>query len=165
MIAAPLMASVKQTRTVENSITFGHAVLSFLIGSEETGGNFSLIEVAARPGTEPPYHVHQREDETFYLLEGRVGVMLDGVVHELVPGDSIFLPRGIPHTFRIRSEYSRSLAIITPSGFEGFFKMLGEPATSLEIPQPGPPPADYFERLGRASAQFGVRLADVQPVF
>ena len=165
MTAAPLMTSVKQRKTIHNSLTFGTNLMSFLVGSEETGGNFSLLEVSARPGSEPPYHIHEREDETFYLLEGRVGVMLDGVVHELVPGDSIFLPRGIPHTFRIRSEYSRSLAIITPSGFEGFFKMLGEPARSLDIPEPGSLPADYFERVGRASAQYGVRLADVQPVF
>src|SRR6476646_6751404 len=102
MTATALAAPAKRVKTIENSVAFGNAMVSVLVGREDTGGSFSMMEVIAKPGTEPPYHVHEREDETFYLLEGRVSVMLDGTVYDMVPGETIFLPRQVPHTFRIR---------------------------------------------------------------
>jgi quercetin dioxygenase-like cupin family protein len=152
------------TRTLNNTVSFGTANITFLLTASETGGNFSLMESVMRPGTEPPYHIHEREDETFYILEGHVSVIADRVVHECRQGQAIFLPRGIPHTFRVRSEVARALVHVTPSGFEKYFQSLGTPAISFDPPS-GSRPADYLEVAGRAAAAHGVRLSACQPEF
>jgi quercetin dioxygenase-like cupin family protein len=72
MPATTLLSPVKRVKTIANSVAFGNAMVSVLLDGEDTGGNFSMMEVVAKPGTEPPYHVHENEDEAFYLLEGRV---------------------------------------------------------------------------------------------
>jgi len=139
--------------------------MSILLTGEDTGGAFALLETAMRPGSEPPYHIHEREDETFYILEGEVAVMVDGVVRECRAGDTIFLPRGLPHTFRVRSAFARTLAIVTAAGFEKYFLAIGTPAVSMDPPQAGAVVPYYFETVGRASAAFGVRIAEQQPAF
>ncbi|HVW86921.1 MAG TPA: cupin domain-containing protein [Bryobacteraceae bacterium] len=90
-------------------------------------------EAVQRPGAEPPLHVHEREDETIYVLEGRIDVFLEGIWHDLVPGESIFMPRGVPHTFRIRSSEARAVTVITPGGFESCFRALGKRADIFGI--------------------------------
>ena len=165
MPATTLLAPVKRVKTIANSVAFGNAMVSVLLDGEDTGGSFSMMEVVAKPGTEPPYHVHENEDEAFYLLEGRVSVMVDGQIYDMAPGESIFLPRGVPHTFRIRSEVARTILTVTPSGFENYFRAIGHPVESLAIPDAAPPAANYFERVSRISAQHGVRIMQDQPVF
>jgi quercetin dioxygenase-like cupin family protein len=99
----------------------GAGTIGILADGEETGGAFALIEAVSRPGSEPPLHVHEREDELFYILEGEARVMVGEAVHNLSAGDMIFLPRGVPHTFRIKSPVARALTWITPAGFEQWF--------------------------------------------
>ena len=159
------LAPVKAVKSLSNTVTFGKVNMSVLLTAEHTGGVFSLVENVMRPGTEPPYHVHEREDETFYVLEGQLGVMVDGEVHEVKAGEAIFLPRGVPHTFRVRSEIVRGLGVITPSGFEKFFQTIGKPAVSMEPPSEFASVPGYFETVGRVSASFGVRLMPEQPQF
>jgi len=160
---ATALAPAKAGKTLSNTVSFGTVNATLLLTGEQTGGAFSLVETMMRPGTEPPYHIHEREDETFYIMEGHVTVLVDGVVHECKAGDAIFLPRGIPHTFRVRSAVARTIAVVTPSGFEKFFQAVGQPAVSFEAPLV--PMADYAATSGRAAAAFGVRLADQQPEF
>ena len=160
-----LLAPANRKKTVENSVEFGNTVVSVLLDGEDTAGQFSMLEIVGRPGTEPPYHVHQNEDETFYILEGRISFMVDGVVYDLVAGDTMFLPRNVPHTFRVRSEHARGILTVTPSGFDGYFRAIGRPVDSLDTPKPAPPPPDIHERMAKISAQFGVRMMDQQPEF
>jgi quercetin dioxygenase-like cupin family protein len=165
MTTAAMMAPVKRAKTVSNSVAHGNGLVSVLIEGKDTGGVLSVMEIVARPGTEPPYHVHEREDECLYILEGHISVMIDGDVFEVTPGDTIFMPRQVPHTFRIRSEYMRAILTVTPSGFENFFRTIGRPVEALAIPKPVPPPAGFLEKIARASEQFGVRIEEDQPVF
>ena len=160
-----VLAPATAGKTLENTLTFGTMNISILLTGENTGGAFSLMETVARPGTEPPYHMHQREDEIFYITEGHVSVMVDGVVHECFSGQAIFLPRGVPHTFRIRSEIARAVLVVTPAGFEKYFQAVGKPATSFDPPTERMPAADYQEIVGRAAAASGVIMMPVQPQF
>ena len=164
MLATPL-APVSASKSLSNTLTFGTVNSTLLFTGENTGGAFSLLEQHMRPGTEPPYHIHEREDETFYVLEGHLSVMVDGIVHECRAGDSIFLPREIPHTFRVRSEIARALVILTPSGFEKYFQAIGKPAVSLDPPPAGATMPGYFETAARAAEACGIRLAAEQPRF
>src|ERR687894_3195398 len=67
----------------------------------ETGGQYTLVEMTAPPGLEAPLHVHYTEDEGFYVLDGRVTVMVGGETVELDAGEHAFGPRNIPHRFTV----------------------------------------------------------------
>src|SRR5437899_123645 len=112
------LAPFVRRKSPDNTYTYSGGTISILAGGEDTGGAFAMWEGTQRPGSEPPLHVHDREDETFYILEGEVVVMVDGNVHRLTAGDAIFLPRGLPHTFRIKSPAARVITMATPAGFE-----------------------------------------------
>jgi quercetin dioxygenase-like cupin family protein len=97
-------------------------LITLIATAEQTNGQFGMIDFVIAPGQEPPLHVHDREDELFYVLGGRVEFILDTEVIAHERGGSVFLPRGIPHTFRVRSAEARLLSLYTPGGFEGYFR-------------------------------------------
>jgi mannose-6-phosphate isomerase-like protein (cupin superfamily) len=94
----------------------------FLRG-EQTGGLFSLTESLMQPGTQQaPLHVHSREDETFYVIEGRITAIVGDQTRDLGPGESVWLPRGVPHRIHTTGEEPvRVLMLLTPAGLERFF--------------------------------------------
>ena len=100
----------------------------FMIWGAETGGTFSLVEHPIPPRTlVAPYHLHTREDEYSYVLEGRMGALLGDDVVYAEPGDLVFKPRNQWHTFWNAGDTTcRLLEIISPAGFEHFFNDLGE---------------------------------------
>ena len=98
----------------------------FMIDGTRTGGAFSLVEHPLPPrALGSPIHTHTNEDEYSYILEGRVGLQLGDEVIEAGPGDLVFKPRGIPHAFwNAGDEPARLLEIISPAGFENYFREL-----------------------------------------
>jgi mannose-6-phosphate isomerase-like protein (cupin superfamily) len=100
----------------------------FMIWGAETGGTFSLVEHPIPPRTlVAPVHIHTREDEYSYVLEGRMGALLGEDVVYAEPGDLVFKPRNQWHTFWNAGDSTcRLLEIISPPGFEHFFNELGE---------------------------------------
>ena len=100
----------------------------FMIGGEEAGGGFALVEHPMSPrALAAPLHRHNREDEYSYVVEGRVGALLGDEVVFGGPGDLIFKPRNQWHTFwNAGDEPARLLEIISPAGFERFFAELIE---------------------------------------
>jgi mannose-6-phosphate isomerase-like protein (cupin superfamily) len=76
-------------------------VMSLLANTEQTDGAFSLTEYLSKPGNEPPAHVHDREDEFFYVLEGRIDAYIGEEVFSVGQNEGVYLPKFIPHTFRI----------------------------------------------------------------
>src|SRR5215204_1791031 len=99
----------------------------FMIWGAETGGTFSLVEHPIPPRTlVAPLHLHEREDEYSYVLQGRMGAQLGEDVVYAEPGDLVFKPRKQWHTFWNAGDTPcRILEIISPSGFEHFFYQLG----------------------------------------
>ena len=100
--------------------------IRFMIGGEETQGNFALVEHPIGPrALAAPMHTHEREDEYTYVLEGEIGVQIGEEVLVARPGDLVFKPRGVPHAFWNASEEpARALEIISPAGFERYFAEL-----------------------------------------
>jgi len=98
----------------------------FMIDSETTGGAFSLVEHPLPPrALGAPVHTHSNEDEYSYVLEGRIGVQLGDQVLEAGPGELVFKPRGVPHAFwNAGDEPARLLELISPGGFENYFREL-----------------------------------------
>ena len=110
--------------------------------STDTSGQFALLEMEGGPGGEPPLHVHRNEDELFYVVEGELKVCRGGQEITLCSGQSAFLPRNVPHTFKITCSHARFLNYITPGGFEAYFRDLGQPLDT--------------EAVGRAEESFEV---------
>lgn len=98
----------------------------FMIEGESTGGRFSLVEHPLPPrALGAPVHTHRNEDEYSYVLEGRVGVHLGEELLEAGPGELLFKPRGLAHAFwNAADEPARLLELISPAGFEGYFREL-----------------------------------------
>src|SRR5947208_8417710 len=104
----------------------GSIGVRFMIDGSEAGERFSLVEhpMSAR-ALAAPLHLHTREDEYSYVLQGRMGALLGDDVVEAGPGDLVHKPRNQWHTFwNAGDEPCRILEIISPAGFEGFFAEL-----------------------------------------
>jgi quercetin dioxygenase-like cupin family protein len=119
--------------------------------------DFSLVRMHAPAGDQPPLHVHEHEDEGFYVLEGSVTLWVgDADPVRLVPGEFALAPHGIPHTYRVGDSPARFLVTSAPGTFVGFLREAGRPATRPELPTlDGPPDA---ERLARVAADHGITL-------
>jgi len=90
-------------------------------------GRCGAFEGRLAAGGGPPLHVHHREDEVIHVIEGEIEFWLDGAVTRLGAGRSAFLPRGVPHTFRVTDAGpARTVGLVTPGGFEAFFATAAE---------------------------------------
>lgn len=114
--------------------------MRFKATAETTGGAYALIDARVTPGHAPPLHVHEHEDEAFFVLEGTFRFLCDGERTVAEPGTYLFVPRGTPHAFRYDDdEPGRMLSILSPGGGENFFRDAGEPAAHSGMPPAGPP--------------------------
>jgi mannose-6-phosphate isomerase-like protein (cupin superfamily) len=101
-------------------------------------GRVSAAEFLAPPAFGPPVHIHHREDEILQVLEGAVRVVCGDTDVVAGPGAFAFLPRGVPHAFRVMGdEPARMLAIFTPGGLEAMFVDAGVPTDAARLPDPG----------------------------
>jgi len=89
---------------------------------QSTGGALSVFE--AMIGAGPPLHVHDREDECFYVLDGDVSIRCGSDTFDAPAGSFVFLPRGRPHRFRATGESARLLLIAVPGGIEDYFRQI-----------------------------------------
>ncbi|MFE3782241.1 cupin domain-containing protein [Amycolatopsis sp. NPDC059090] len=99
-----------------------------------TNGMVGLVEERALRGYTTPPHVHSREDETLYVLSGEIEYAVDGMAQVVQAGESAFLPRHRPHTFRVVSDEAHFILAITPAGFESFFAQVSPAAAGDGIP-------------------------------
>jgi quercetin dioxygenase-like cupin family protein len=114
-----------------------------LIDAEASGGTFSLFRLTTAHGAGVPPHVHQNEDEVFYILEGSYRLQLGERRFEARAGEVAYLPRTIAHSFECASEAGGEMLVMTlPGGFEAFF-------TELDAfgPLPTPPSQEDIERF------------------
>jgi quercetin dioxygenase-like cupin family protein len=103
----------------------GSAWLQVLLDGEKTRGQFTLIEECFGIGDGSPLHIHRHEDEAFWMLDGAMTVFIGDEQLELSAGGVAFLPRGVPHAFRVREEGSRAMILATPAGIEDMYREAG----------------------------------------
>lgn len=110
-----------------SSVDLAGLGVQFKVWSQSTGSGLSIVEHPMEPGRLVPPHVHHREDELSYVLEGTFGVRVGSDVATVGPGSYVYKPRGVPHTFwNAGSTHARMIEIIWPGGFERFFERLAE---------------------------------------
>jgi quercetin dioxygenase-like cupin family protein len=112
---------------------------TFLVTGEESGGAYFAMEALVPPGGGPSPHIHTREDETFYLLEGQVEFLLGEETISAGPGDFVNVPRGTVHRFQnTGTETARLVLTFTPAGIEGWFEETLERAPNEVRPEDVP---------------------------
>ena len=123
---------------------------NYFLRGEHTGGSFSLTEIVFQPGSQgTPLHVHTREEETYYVIEGELEAHVGGEKVILGPGGSVMLPRNIKHkVFPIGNIATRVLMVISPPGLEGMLMQL-DAISSGEFD---------MENVVRLSKQYGVQI-------
>lgn len=118
----------------------------------DTGGRFTIVEMTEPPRAEAPLHVHHREDEAFWILEGSVTLEVGGTTIEAKAGDYAFGPRGIPHRYLVGDDGCRMLFICAPAGFESLVRGMSVPATSRTLPPPSDEEPDWEQVAAVAKA-------------
>jgi mannose-6-phosphate isomerase-like protein (cupin superfamily) len=128
-------------------LVFGDVTIIVRVPAEATDGAFTLLEEVP-PLVDTPLHVHRDEDELFYVLEGEHVFQVGDSEYKIGPGGFVFAPRGIPHSQRrVVPGHGRELVLMTPGGFEGFFRDLAAADVAGTL---GP------EAYAAASERFGI---------
>jgi mannose-6-phosphate isomerase-like protein (cupin superfamily) len=123
----------------------------------DTGGLCTIVEVTGGAGYEAPLHVHHREDEGFWVLEGSVAIEVGPTTIEAGAGDYAFGPRGVPHRFKVGGAGCRMLFILTPGGLEDLIRATSLPAETRSVPPEAGPPPD-MDRIKAIVASYGCEL-------
>jgi mannose-6-phosphate isomerase-like protein (cupin superfamily) len=156
---SPPVKAFTRAPSLELSQWYMGSLTTTLADKHDTNGAFCLVEATLVSGNEPPPHVHSREDELFYVLEGEFDVYVGADAFKVAVGACIFLPKGTPHAFVIRSPRLRLLTLFTPGGLEDAFRGLSVPAQRLDLPKGA---LTYATADVRQTAQrlraYGVRL-------
>lgn len=172
MLAAPLVGMLRDMSSHARSIdpvavpsTAGEARWWFdglaviKATAADTGGQMTILEITEPPGG-GPLHVHHREDEAFWILEGSATFEVGDRTIEATAGDYVFGPRQIPHRYTVGPDGCRMLFIFTPGGFEELLRETSRPAESRTLPPPadGPPSDEEMARMQAAIQAYGCEL-------
>jgi quercetin dioxygenase-like cupin family protein len=120
--------------TQQDTFWWQGSLMTIKARAEDTGGTLGLVEGSFYRGFGPPLHIHTREDEAFYVLEGNIRIRQAEDEFVAGPGTWVWGPRGVPHAFKVESERARALVLVTPGGFERMFEEGGIRATEGDEP-------------------------------
>lgn len=133
-------------------------IYRFLATGEETGGKYAMWEAIVPPGGGPPPHVHSREEESFYVLEGEIAFQIGDERLVASAGTFANMPIGSLHSFRNESgSQARMLISVAPAGLEKMFFEVGQPIQAGATSAPPPASAD-IEKLLLAAPNYGIEI-------
>jgi mannose-6-phosphate isomerase-like protein (cupin superfamily) len=129
--------------------------VTFKATSADTDGAYSLIEVIDQPQAGPPLHLHRREDESFYILEGTFAFQIGDSVLTATAGWFMTAPKGVPHSYKnIGTTPAKMLALFVPAGIENFFEDLSQLTAAGTL---------GIDRLTAVAAKQGIELVPPPP--
>jgi len=125
-------------------LDFGpEGIATVMLGGARTAGKLSLIMTPIEPGSGPPLHVHEHDDELFIVIDGNISYFVDREWTTVGPGGIAYFPKGTPHCyFNAGTTVGHHWILTTPSGFEDFFAELAE-----ESRRPGGPSVQQYLRI------------------
>jgi mannose-6-phosphate isomerase-like protein (cupin superfamily) len=132
---------------------------------EQTDGRYTLVEILAPEGYPGVLHVHHREDEGFWILEGELTFYVGDQTMKARPGSFLFGPKDVSHAFTVDSGPARLLFVLSPAGFEDLIREMGEPARELTIPPQleAPPSEAEMARMASIAAKYGNEILGPPP--
>ena len=133
-------------------------VYRFLATGEDTNGKYALWEAIVPPGGGPPPHVHSREEEGFYVLEGEITFTVNGERVVAKAGTFANMPVGTPHSFKNEGDRpAKMLLSVAPAGLEQMFFEVGVPLAEGVTTAP-PPTQDEIEKLLAVAPKYGIEI-------
>lgn len=133
---------------------FFQQTISVLASADSTNGLLGAVEVTGPGGAAPPLHVHRREDEAFYVVEGDYTIFVGEDRIPGAPGTWVWGPRDVPHGYQVHSPHGRHLSLMMPAGFEAFFEEVADLAT------PSADPRQAMGGIAAVAARYGVEFLD-----
>ena len=137
-----------------------NSLFEHLLGSEQTGGELGVALVTQPPGIAPPLHRHTNESEAFFVLEGTLTYRAGDETYDMAAGDFVWLPKGLPHAFRITGNSpARMLALTNPGGLLGLYDEVGVPAAQRRLPDgAGRPIGEEIARWNEIGPRYGLQV-------
>jgi quercetin dioxygenase-like cupin family protein len=117
-----------------NARWWGGGLATIKATGQGTGGLYSIVEVLEARGAQAPLHLHRKEDEGFWILEGEMTFHVGEETIKASPGSFVFGPKDVPHTYTVDSGPARLLFLLSPAGFEGFVEAVSKPAKARTLP-------------------------------
>jgi quercetin dioxygenase-like cupin family protein len=156
-------AAYSREGNVDSTIKYMGQVITVLAKGTETNGRFAFMEVKVRPGLEPPPHIHEREHELFFVLQGAIRFYTPEKTFDVQAGGVGFLPQGKPHTFACLTEEIRALIMVGATGDEtvgmdGYLLAMGEPARDMVLPSAITNAVEDPEQAISVGASWGIRF-------
>ena len=158
----PVTGSVISGPDVQAAIWFLGALAQVRVSGEQTGGAFALADHLARRGNASPVHVHDRDDETFFVLDGELRVILGEEEYAAGPAPSRCCPGVFATPMSSPPRPRGSSPCTARPGFEQFAAEAGEPAQALTLPPPPAGPPD-FAALAQAAARHQITIVAPPP--
>ena len=132
-------------------------LMTLKASGEDTGGAYSLADSMVPPQGGPPPHIHHREDEAFWVLEGELEVSVGENRFRAGAGSFVHLHRSVLHSYQnVGTAPARFLTLMVPAGLERFFEEVGKPGTDLSSPPPFE--EEDIDRLLAAAPKYGVEI-------
>ena len=139
------------------------ATLSITADAETTDGEYLVLDMLVPPMFENGLHTHE-QSEVFHVIEGEARLHVDGRDQTLGPGTSGYVPGGEVHGFANESdEVCRVIAVMTPSGAEGFFREVGQPTDTRSLPKPIEPTEEMLQSLFATGERYGFEFLGPLP--
>jgi mannose-6-phosphate isomerase-like protein (cupin superfamily) len=133
-------------------------VYRFLATGEDTDGKYALWEAIVPPGGGPPPHVHSREEEGFYILEGEITLHIGDKRLVTTAGMFANMPVGTPHSFKNESDKpAKMLITVAPAGLEQMFFEVGVPVVQGATTA-APPKKEEIEKLLAVAPRYGIEI-------
>ena len=138
-------------------------VYRFLVTGDNTHGTYAMWEAIVPPGGGPPPHVHSREEEGFFILEGQITIQAGD--QRIVATAGIFanMPIGTPHSFKNESNKpAKMLIMVAPAGLEQMFFECGVPlpeGSTVALP----PTQAEIEKMVEVAPKYGIEILVPQP--
>jgi quercetin dioxygenase-like cupin family protein len=139
----------------------GEHLFTFLANAEETNGAFSVMHIKIRKGFEPPPHIHSRESESYYVLDGKMTFSVGNQSITAGKGDFIYLPNHVVHGWHVETDWAEVLVICEPAGLERFFLEFSEPSQGRALPDVStlqPPTPEQIETFIARLKDYGVTV-------
>jgi quercetin dioxygenase-like cupin family protein len=133
-------------------------VYRFLATGQDTNGKYALWEAIVGPGSGPPAHVHSREEEGFFVLEGEITLQVGDERIVAKAGTFANLPVGTLHSFKNESRHTAKMLIsVAPAGLEEMFFEVGVPVPPGATSAP-PPAREEIEKLLEIAPWYGIEI-------
>lgn len=133
-------------------------VYRILATGEQTSGAYALCEARVLPGGGPPPHLHRREDESFFVLEGEITFTVDGRKVVATAGSFLQAPRNLPHAFKNEGSVpARLLILAVPAGFEKFLAEFAQPVSAFDS-APLPVTDAEIRKLLTVAPEYGIEI-------